>query len=457
MQTALARIDYEYYLELVHRGRYRSAQHTRYIAERLTRVERGTLKRLMIFLPPRHSKSMTVSESFPSYFIGRDPDRRVILTSYGDSLARRFGKANRDKLDDFGKRLFNITIDSSNSSVTNWSIEGHRGGMISSGIGSGITGEGADCLIIDDPIKNRQEANSQTFRDRIWNEWQSTLYTRLHPGGSVIIILTRWHEDDLAGRLLNPDYGEVEDWEIIRLPAEAEENDPLGRTPGTPLWPEIGFDAEWMEKTKAMVGSGVWNALYQQRPSPEEGNIVNRNWWQYHKPVHPDDVQMDEIIQSWDCSFKETGNSYVVGQVWGVKGPNKYLLDQFRERTDFPGTLRAIRQMTDKWPQARTKLIEDTANGPAVIATLKREISGIIPVKAAGSKEARLHAVVPEIEAGNVYLPEGAPWVRDFIEEFVSFPNGANDDQVDAATQALARLTEGRRRVKSISKTALGL
>ncbi len=221
MQTALARIDYEYYLELVHRGRYRPAQHTRFIAEHLTQVERGTLKRLMIFLPPRHSKSMTVSESFPSYFIGRDPDRRVILTSYGDSLARRFGKANRDKLDDFGKRLFNINIDSNNSSVTNWGIEGHRGGMISSGIGSGITGEGADCLIIDDPVKNRQEANSQTFRDRIWNEWQSTLYTRLHPGGSVIIILTRWHEDDLAGRLLNPDYGEVEEWEIIRLPAEA--------------------------------------------------------------------------------------------------------------------------------------------------------------------------------------------------------------------------------------------
>ncbi len=218
------------------------------------------------------------------------------------------------------------------------------------------------------------------------------------------------------------------------------------------------ISAEFLAAERAALGSRMFAQEYEcVFLEEQEGNIVNRNWWQYHRPVHPDDVQMDDIIQSWDCSFKETGNSYVVGQVWGAKGPDKYLLDQFRERTDFPGTLRAIRQMTDKWPQARTKLIEDAANGPAVIATLKREISGIIPVRAAGSKEARLHAVVPEIEAGNVYLPEGAPWVRDFIEEFVSFPNGANDDQVDAATQALTRLTEGRRRIRSISKTALGL
>ena len=255
----------------------------------------------------------------------------------GDSLARRFGKANRDKLDDFGKRLFNINIDSSNSSVTNWSIEGHRGGMISSGIGSGITGEGADCLIIDDPIKNRQEANSQTFRDRIWNEWQSTLYTRLHPGGSG-----DHHPGHDGMRMIQQAAYSIPTMARWRI---GRSSDCLPRRKRTTHWGgrrerhyglEIGFDAEWMEKTKAMVGSGVWNALYQQRPSPEEGNIVNRNWWQYHKQVHPDDVQMDEIIQSWDCSFKETGNSYVVGQVWGIKGPNKYLLDQFPRENGFP-------------------------------------------------------------------------------------------------------------------------
>ena len=394
----------------------------------------------MIFLPPRHSKSMTVSETFPSYFIGKNLNRRVILVSYGESLARKFGRANKLKLEEFGEEIFGISIGRNNASVTNWGIEGYRGGMISAGIGGGITGEGADLLIIDDPIKNRSEADSKTYRDKVWSEWQNTLYTRLQPDGAVIIILTRWHEDDLAGRLLNPEYGEVEDWDIIKLPAIAEENDLLGREIGEPLWPEFGFDAKWVEETKVAVGTRTWASLYQQRPSPQEGSIINRKWWQYYKKA-PE--QFDEVIQSWDCSFKETEDgSYVVGQVWGRKGADKYLLDQFRARVDFTETLRAIRNMTAKWPQARLKLIEEKANGPAIISALRREISGIVPVNPQGSKEARLHAVAPDIEAGNVYIPDPsiAPWIHDYVEELAAFPNAPNDDQVDATSQALERL-----------------
>lgn len=449
-EKILAKIDYEYYLEYVHRGLYQHAKHTKLIAKKLEEVEKGKCKRLMIFLPPRHSKSLTVSETFPSFFIGKNLNRRVILVSYGDNLARRFGRANRNKLEEFGNEIFGVKLSNDNFSATNWSINGYRGGMVSTGIGGAITGEGADLLIIDDPIKNRKEADSKTYRDMVWHEWQNTLYTRLQPAGAVIIILTRWHEDDLAGRLLNPEYGVVEDWDIIRLPALAEENDLLGRKEGEPLWPEFGFDLEWAEATKKAIGTRAWVSLYQQRPAPAEGSIVNREWWQFYteRPRY-----FDEVIQSWDLTFKETNDgSYVVGQVWGRKGADKYLIDQVRARMDFTKTLAAIKSLTAKYPEARLKLIEDTANGPAIINTLKKEISGIVPVKATGSKEARASAVSPDIEAGNVYLPSPAiaPWIHDFIEEWAAFPNGQNNDIVDATSQALIRLGEGITDIDSV-------
>ena len=439
---ALARIDYEFYLEYTHKGRYQHGRHTKYICDKLKQLEEGKLKRLMVFLPPRHSKSMTISESFPSYFIGKDPSRRVIETSYGDSLARKFGRANRNKVFEYGKEVFGVQLSQDNSSVTNWGIEGHRGGMITAGIGGPITGEGADLLIIDDPIKNRKEADSETYRDMIWDEWQNTLLTRLQPGAAVILILTRWHEDDLAGRLLNPDYGPVDEWEVVNLPAIAEGNDIIGRKEGEALWPEYGYDEKWAMEKKQSVGSYVWASLYQQRPSPQEGSIIQRQWWKYYKD-RPDMAEFDELMQSWDCAFKDLQtSSYVVGQLWGRIGPDKYLLDQTRAKLDFTQTIRAIRTMTAKYPEARTKLIEDKANGPAIINTIRQEIPGIIPITPQGSKESRAYAISPDIEAGNVYLPTPAmaPWVLDYIEEWASFPNGTNDDQVDATTQALSRL-----------------
>lgn len=458
LEVNLARNDYSFYLEYTHRGLYTPAKHTDLICDSLERIEKGSLKRLMIWLPPRHSKSMTVSESFPSYFIGKNPERRVIETSYGDNLAKKFGRANRSKVEQYGPSLFNICLSRANSSVTNWGIEGHRGGMISAGIGGPITGEGADLLIIDDPIKNRAEANSPVYREMVWNEWQNTLLTRLHPGAAIIIILTRWHEDDLAGRLLEL---EPEKWEVISLPAEAEQDDLLGRPVGAPLWPEYGYDAAWMLDKKREVGSQVWASLYQQRPSPAEGNIIQREWLKYYTALPS---RFDEVIQSWDCSFKDSKASksgvpdYVVGQIWGRKGAGKYLLDQIRGRLGFSATIRAIQSMTQKWPQARAKLIEDKANGPAVIDVLKDKIPGLIAVEPQGDKIARLQAVSPDFEAGNIYLPSPtiAVWVSDYIEELVSFPTATNDDQVDATSQALIRLGTGRRRVRMTKQKPIG-
>ncbi len=394
-------------------------------------------KRLIVTEPPRHGKSELISRYFPAWYLGHNPDERVILTSYEADFASSWGRKARDLVEEYGAELFGVRVRQDSSAANRWDIEGHSGGMVTAGAGGPITGRGGNVIIIDDPFKNAEEANSKRIRDKVWEWYQSTLYTRLEPGGAIIIVMTRWHEDDLVGRLLNPEYGEVEDWETINLPAVAEEGDVLGREPGEALWPER-YDLVELGRIKKTVGSYWWNALYQQRPSPPEGSIIKREWWRFYKepPSH-----LDEVIQSWDCAFKETTTgSYVVGQVWGRKGASKYLLDQFRGRVDFVATLRAIKSMSNKWPIARLKLVEEAANGPAIISLLKSEVSGIVPVGPKGSKEARLHSVSPDIEAGNVYLPGGAPWVHDYIEELVAFPSGANDDQVDATSQALDRL-----------------
>jgi len=440
----LASIDYAFYCEYVHRGLWIPARHLELVCSNLEEVERGILKRLMIYLPPRHGKSMSCTETFPSYFIGKNPERRVIEVSYGDDLARRFGKFNRQKIEEFGNEIFRVQVAKDQASMTNFDIEGHRGGMISVGVGGPITGQGADLLLIDDPIKNREQADSETYREKIWSEWQNTLRTRLHPNAAVILIITRWHEDDLAGRLLNPEYGEVEDWEIVSLPAEAEAGDLLGRDIGEPLWPEHGFDKHWMNSTKAAVGSRAWNALYQQRPTPAEGSLLKRGWWQwYDKP--PD--KFDRVVQSWDCSFKDSdGSDYVVGQVWGMKGIDCYLLDQVRGRMDMPTTVEAVEMVSEKWPDTKRKFIEDKANGPAVMQILSRKLSGIIAVNPEGGKLARASAVSPHIESGHVFLPKFYSWAQDFVEEAAAFPNGQHDDQVDAMTQAINQLMYYRER-----------
>ncbi len=429
-ERELASRYYRDYVVHTHHGVYRHFRHTELVCKSLQEIVDGKQKYILIEMPPRHGKSMTVTETFPSFFIGKNPDKRVIATAYSDSLARKFGRLNRNKLAEFGIPLFDCDISVEKSASNNWGIEGTRGGMIATGIGGSITGE------IDDPFKNAEEANSQTIREKVWAEWESTLSTRLHKGGSVIVIMTRWHEDDLIGRLLERS---PHDWERLRLPAVAEDDDDLlGRAEGEALCPELGFDEEWAATKKIEVGSMVWASLFQQRPAPSDGSIFNRGWWKYYKTPP---ARFQEILQSWDLTFKDSkGADYVVGQVWGRNGADKYLLDQVRAKMDFPSTVQAIRNLSKKWPRAKAKLIEDKANGPAVIATLKREIPGLIPVNPEGGKVVRAQAVTPDIEAGNVYLPEDAPWINDFVEECAAFPNGKHDDQVDGMTQALNRM-----------------
>jgi len=429
-----ARQYYDKYLEYTYHGNYKHAAHTLLICDKLTGVLTEGNKRIMIFMPPRHSKSFTVTESFPSYFLLKNPDKRVICAGYGDVLAKKFGRENRKKISEFGVRLFGLELAPDQSAAGNWGIRGHSGGLISTTIMGGATGHGADLLIIDDPIKNALEANSIAYKDRLFEEYNRTFRTRLHSGGSIILIQTRWTEDDLAGKLLNSN---EENWDVISLPAICEhEKDLLQRPIGAPLWPEHGYDAAWAESTKRNIGSYVWNAMYQQRPSAIEGNLFKREWWKYYIAMPS---SFDEIIMSADCAFKGNDDSdYVVIQVWGRKGAMRYLIDQVRDKMTFSGTIVAMRNLSAKWPNAYCKLVEDKANGTAVIDTLKSEITGLIPVNPEGGKIVRAQAVSPAVEAGNIYIPAPAiaPWINDFIEEFASFPNGTHDDQVDSMTQA---------------------
>lgn len=439
---AWARRNYKRYCTLVHRGAWEAGPPHDLITAKLDDVARGKIMRLMIWMPPQHGKSMMITETFPSYCIGRNPDMRTMIASYNDGFAQKFGRKNREKIEEYGNTIFGITLSQEKRSASNWDIEKRNGGLISVGFGGAATGEGAHLLIIDDPIKNREEADSKTMRDKVFDEYRSTFKTRVRPGGAIIIVMTRWHEDDLCGRLLNPNHGDPEPWEIIRLPAEAEEDDILGREEGAPLWPEGGFTKEWLVRQKAAIGSYAYAGLYQQRPAPAEGGIFKRGWFQFYKTL-PENINVQ--AQSWDCAFKDgDSNDFVAGHVWGRAGASFYLIDRVHARMGITETMRSIETLSAKHPKARAKYVEDAANGPAVIELLKKKVPGLIPVRPEGGKIVRAQAISPYVEAGNVYLPDPsiAPWVHDFLEECYSFPNAAHDDDVDAMSQGINQLAD---------------
>ena len=444
---------------------YQTAPHHRKITEALEAVERGDIDRLIITVPPRHGKSLIASEHFPTWFLGRNPHKRIIACSHTAQLAYTFSRRARNKITDPVWPFPDVSIADDKGAVQAWDIEGNTGGYIAAGVGGPIVGSGAHVLLIDDPVKSAADADSATAREAVWEWYTGTAYHRLEPPGAIVLIMTRWHEDDLAGRLLAEQATGGDQWTVIDLPAIADEDDRLGREPGDALWPEK-YDVPALERIKRNVGSRVWQALYQGQPQPSEGGMFKRHWWRYWQPrgeqLPPVKVKMPDgstrdvwaqeqpawwetSAQSWDMAFKETkGGSFVVGLVGGTYGPNLYLTDRFRERVDFPGTLVAVRSMSARHPNAAAKLIEDKANGPAVIATLRSELPGLIPVQTDGGKESRANAVTPFVEGGNVYLPHPllAPWVDEFLAELAAFPTGAHDDQVDAFSQ-LARYLMG--------------
>ena len=377
----------------------------------------------MLFVPPRHAKSETVTVRLPAYWLERWPDQRVIIGAYNQTLANKFSRKCRKIASP------RTELSRERTAVEDWETE-MGGGLRAVGVGGGITGMGGNLIIIDDPVKNREEANSETYRGKVWDWYTDDLYTRLEPGGVMILIMTRWHEDDLAGRIIASEDGP--NWEVISLPAIAETDDPMGREEGVALCPER-YDENALASIRSVMG-GSFQALYQQRPSAEEGDIFKREWWRYHREV----PKLTQIIQSWDTGFKtKDQNDFSVCTTWGVTDTGFYLMDRWKEKVEFPVLKRTVISLSNKW-NPHAVLIEDKASGQSLIQELKAKTTiPIRPVPVDTDKVARANAITPTIEAGNVFLPQDAHWLQDYIDELATFPSGTHDDQVDSTTQFL--------------------
>lgn len=422
------------------------------------------IRRLMISMPPQHGKSMFVSVYFLAWVLGMFPDTRVVFVSHEAEYASEFGRKVRDLLEEWGW-LFGVRVSKRSRAAHKWNIEGHRGGMRTAGMCGSITGKSADLLVIDDPIKNQEDALSETIREKQKGFWGTTLRPRVQKNGAVILIMTRWHLDDLAGYLRRIEREGGTKWEKVSLPAIAlaedevpegyEEAfpDPLGRAPGEPLCHHLHPLKILQEVQKDNEDSFFW-ALFQGWPVAGKGGMFSADWWKRWElaelPValgengawfYPDPkFRFDELIQSWDCSgggLKRTA-SFVVGQTWGRIGPKRYLLDQIRDRYDLADTIAAVREMKRRWPITQTVLIEGKANGPDVVKALQNEIGGLTIVEPKGDKKLRAYSWTHRAKAGDILIPPttACAWVADWLKEHSSFPLGATNDQVDASSQA---------------------
>ena len=404
-----------------------------------TRFQKGEHIRILLSVPPQFGKSMTITEAFPSWFVCNNPDLSAIITAYNADIAEKFGDRNRQKVKEFGKDIFGVQVSESQDNKTLFQIKGHQGQIFSAGILGGLTSNPAALIIVDDPFKNGEEAESQDIRDRVERVYWDSIDTRARALGSIIIVIhTRWHEDDLIGRLM-----QKQGFIYINIPTVWEKgvDKLLGRRVGEVLAPELGHSVEWAMNKKNNVGSRVWNALYQGKPFIDGGNIIKRENIKFYNK-HSIPSEFDEISLSCDLSFGGTkkDNDPNCGVVWGRVGGNHYLLDRFNKKCGFQETITLIKLLCAKYPTMRKKLIETKANGKATIELLNQQISGVVGFDPKGaSKEQRFKLVAPYFEGGNVYLPDESvdPNIEDVVEELLKFPNATHDEYVDTTTQYL--------------------
>ena len=381
-------------------------------------------------LIPTHN-SMSITETLPSWYVGKNPDAKVIMISYNDEFATKFCRRNRDKVETYGKRIFNGGI-GSKASANEFELKAGAGVVISRGALSGVTGNGANLMIIDDPIKTREEAESENHRNKIWDEWLNSWQTRLAPNAKVILIMTRWHLDDLAGRILKSGNSVRE----INFPVECiTERDILGRTYGDALFPEIGRDNKWLADFKkgftTSEGNRAWTALYMGRPTNEEGGIFKRHWFKYYDVL----PRIMFLTVSVDANFKDKETSDPVAiQVWGKSGVDHYLIERVNRIMGFVDTLVEMDRILTTYSKYNVCYVEDKANGSAIIEMLRRRYRAIVAIEPEGGKVARAYAVSPMFESGNIYIKKEH---KDFENELCDFPYGKHDDDVDACTQDL--------------------
>lgn len=434
---------------------YEWAAHLELLSDRLVSLRMralGPKHSLLVTMPPRHGKSEMASVWFPTWAIAIDPLEKIILTSYEAEFAASWGRKVRKNVQHLYPILGAKILEDSRAAHRWETREG--GGMTTAGVGGPITGKGAAILICDDPIKNAEEATSQVLRDNLWEWWTTTFLTRLEPDRRghppiLVLILTRWHEDDLAGRLMaSREFSET--WDHLDLPAlsRGPDVDALGRPEGAALWPER-FDEAALEVQRRRIGSRAFISLYQQAPSPPEGAGIHRAWWRWYTDADcPPVGDFEQIIQSWDTTFKAVATSdFVAGGVLGrlttPEGQTRfYLLDCTHEQLNGPDTLKAIYATDDLWPQARFAVIEDSASGSMILDILQRERGHISRGQTKSrQKEVRLHwgvnSTAAIVERGQVYLPKGRAWAQTLVDEAALFPNATHDDMVDMLVQGL--------------------
>jgi predicted phage terminase large subunit-like protein len=402
---------------------------------------------IMVMMPPRHSKTTTCAKWTPIWFLDHFPDKHVIFASYADSYAQAWGRRARNAAVEHADKLrFAVSVDS--SSVKEWStLQG--GGMVSVGVGGQLTGRGADLLVIDDPIKDAVQASSDVWRERCWEWWQQTAFTRREPGATVILVMTRWHEDDLAGRLLAS--SEAAQWRVLRFPAIAEERDEIDREPGQALWPDR-YSVEELELIRANAGSYAWEALYQQRPSPPEGSMFKRGsivayrdlgdrWLTGNGKVIPKNAcWVGQVVDSALTEGDEADYTAVGTFACGPRG-EILVLEVARAKLSVPEQWPFIVAARARWkdhPGYRWLGVEDSSAGKALIQIAARLGA---PVRAlqmgrgewrTPDKVTRASQAAVVCENGLLMVPESnPPWLGPFMHELLYFPKGMHDDQVD--------------------------
>jgi predicted phage terminase large subunit-like protein len=409
----------------------------RYIRDALQRVTDGVCRRLMIFIPPRHGKSEMVTVRYPIFRLERDPTLRVIITAYNQTLSDKFSRKARKIAQMRGR----IAISRERKAVNDWeTVRG--GGLRSAGVGGGITGLGANLVVIDDPVKSREEASSLTIRDRVYDWFTDDVYSRLEPDGAIILIMTRWHDDDLAGRLLAQHRDE---WTVIRLPALAEADDPLGRLPGEALCP-ARYPVDELLRIKSVLGSWAFEALYQQRPMPLEGGLFKREWFGKFVDVVP--AQVDVRVRYWDRAATPGGGDYTAGVKMSRTADGLFYVEDVVRGQWSPGERdRVIMQcaVTDGEGVQIWLEQEPGSSGVDSVQALVRMLAGysVHASRVTGSKEVRAEPFAAQCEAGNVILVKGG-WNSAWLDETLVFPNGQHDDQVDATSGAFTALGQAR-------------
>lgn len=430
------------------RGQWRRAAHLDLI-EQLVLDAIATSGRVIISVSVRHGKSELCSRWIPAWYLGTHPDKRVILAGHEADFAAAHGRAAREILTEYGRDVFDVAVKGSSSAANRWDLAApHAGGMLTVGVGGSPIGRGGDLVIVDDPFKNFEEAMSPKIRQKVKEWWTGTMVSRIEPGGAVIIICARWHEDDLSGFLLRED---GDNWTEIRLPAICDaEDDPLGRELGAPLWPER-YPLEVLEERKREVslvlGDQVWGAQFQQDPKPLKGGMFPEGRWQYWDAL-PCPINHIRWCRGWDLAATDEGGDWTVGVLMGLTPDEQVVIHDVVRGQWAPDEVRAnIRKTAAADPHGTLiELPQDPGQaGKDQALQLVRMLAGyLVNVRTvSGSKEVRAAGLSAQQRGSNVWLTsEGGDWDGTFVAELRGFPKGMHDDQVDAASTAFTGLVD---------------